>query len=112
MEITKTTFRGYAITVIFVGNAYFFHSDYAGTIAIARRVWDTYNEDNDNKVSRFTLEYGNDHLIGGSLGYRGAVPAIKRFISKSESKYIPHTVIYDSETYADLSNRQIRITCE
>lgn len=107
MEITKINPRGYSCTVIFTGSHYYFYSDYAGLFAIAERV--NVRENIGTNKQDFTIQAGNDHLLGGSLGSASVCAEIaKRFISKSENKYIPQKVRYTVEA-ANLENHVLKV---
>lgn len=104
MEIYKTTFRGSEVSVIFTGSHYYFHNSYYGVIAVAER---DYGKDSGS-ASHFTLSVGNRHTLGGSLS--GAVESlVKRFITKSEQKYITKKVTYNTEEI-DLADG--KLSCE
>lgn len=79
MEISVLKSKGYTFSVIFTGSHYYFISSWCGVAAVAVR-----NGQSDN----FTIYYGNEHLLGGSFGSGSILPLVKRFINKSENKYI------------------------
>lgn len=83
MEISTISARCYQINVIFVGSHYYFHSPFAGVVAIAERT----GEDETGKA-HFILKAGNDYLIGGSLGGSVLFSVAEKFIRKNESRYI------------------------
>ena len=105
MEIYKTKFRGSEVSVIFTGSHYYFHSSYYGVIAVAER---DYTKDSGSK-SHFSLSVGNHHTIGGSLSAGAVECLVKKFITKSEQKYITKEVTYFTEV-ADLANGSL--SCE
>lgn len=93
MTINKTSFRGYEVNVIFTGSHYYFHSTYAGVIAVAERIERETTPANETK---FILRVGNRHLVGGSLGSISAISAnCKRFINKAENQFINVSVDYE-----------------
>lgn len=91
MTINNTSFRGYEINVIFTGSHYYFHSSYAGVIAIAER-----KPYNFQDAQTFEVKAGNRHLVGGSLGSASAILAnCKKFINKAENQFIRVSVDYE-----------------
>jgi len=106
MEISSINPHGYKCSVIFVGSHYYFYSEYAGLFAIAERV-NTRENIHTNKQD-FILTVGNSHLLGGSLTPATCVAIAKRFIDKSENKYISRTVNYEVRK-ANLENYFMRV---
>lgn len=91
MEITTIKARAYQINVIFTGSHYFFHSPFAGVVAVAERKGYAADEDRDT----FVLKAGNRHLVGGSLGGSVMFSVAEKFIRKSENKYVEHVVNFE-----------------
>lgn len=104
MEISKTKFRGSEVSVIFNGSHYYFINSYYGILAIAER---DYKRDEGSKT-HFTITTGNHYTTGGSLNPSAVEANVKRFINKSEQKYIAKTITYDSAD-ADLANSSLTI---
>lgn len=91
MNISIIKARGYEIGVIFTGSHYFFHSSYAGVVAVAERKG--YNTDEERDT--FILRAGNRHLVGGSLGGSVMFSVAEKFIKKNENKYVEHTTNFE-----------------
>ena len=91
MEITTIKARAYQINVIFTGSHYFFHSPFAGVVAVAERKVYATDEDRDT----FVLKAGNRHLVGGSLGGSVMFSVAEKFIRKNENKYVEHVVNFE-----------------
>lgn len=91
MEITTIKARAYQINVIFTGTHYFFHSPFAGVVAVAERKGYATDEDRDT----FVLMAGNRHLVGGSLGGSVMFSVAEKFIRKNENKYVEHVVNFE-----------------
>lgn len=91
MEITTINARAYQINVIFTGSHYFFHSPFAGVVAVAERKGYRTDEERDT----FVLRAGNRHLVGGSLGGSVMFSVAEKFIRKNENKYVEHVVNFD-----------------
>lgn len=91
MEITTIKARAYQINVIFTGSHYFFHSPFAGVVAVAERKGYATDEDRDT----FVLMAGNRRLVGGSLGGSVMFSVAEKFIRKNENKYVEHVVNFE-----------------
>lgn len=91
MEITTIKARAYQINVIFTGSHYFFHSPFAGVVAVAERKGYATDEDRDT----FVLKAGNRHLVGGSLGGSVMFSVAEKFIRKNENRYVEHVVNFE-----------------
>ena len=91
MEITTIKARAYQINVIFTGRHYFFHSPFAGVVAVAERKGYATDEDRDT----FVLKAGNRHLVGGSLGGSVMFSVAEKFIRKNENKYVEHVTHFE-----------------
>lgn len=107
MEFANINPRGYAVTVIFTGPKYFFFSRYAGVFAVAERV--NIRENCGTDKQDFALVYGNDHLLGGSLGGSQAAAVARAYIRKNENRYTRQHVSFVSEVYEDLSRRRLDV---
>lgn len=105
MEVSTFTTRGYQINVIFTGSHYFFHSPYAGVIAIAERKGYATDKERDT----FILKAGNSHLVGGSLGGSVMFGVAERFIRRNENKYVEHTTYFEREEFKG-ENYRIDVT--
>lgn len=100
MEFYTISVNNCAVTVIFNGRRYFFHSYYYGLVCVAER-----DPENEN---HFTIISGNSHTIGSR--FAGCIrPAAKRFISKLENKYIRKKITYTEEFSRDLSDSYLFI---
>lgn len=103
MEITRTTIKGHEVAVIFTGKSYIFHSSYYGIIATADRA-----EDNEKQ---FTITTGNHHTTGGSrVNSCSIIAAVKRFVTKSENKFVPCKATFATQT-KDLATAWLSISC-
>lgn len=100
MEISIISARGYQINVIFVGSHYYFHSPFAGVVAIAER-----SGNYETGKAHFVLRAGNDHLNDGSVMFSVA----EKFIRKSESKYIDVVCTFERVPF-DGSKHYITVT--
>lgn len=104
MEISTISARGYQINVIFVSSHYYFHSPYAGVVAIAER-----SGDYETGKAHFILRAGNAHLAGGSLGGSVLFSVAEKVIKKCECKYI-NTVCTFERVPFDGSRHYIAVT--
>lgn len=91
MEITTIKARAYQINVIFTGSHYFFHSPFAGVVAVAVRKGYETEEDRNT----FDIMAGNRHLVGGSLGGSVMYSVAEKFIRKNENKYVEHVTNFN-----------------
>ena len=99
MEFNNIKINGSETTVIFNGARYFFYDNFFGLVCMAER-----DAENENL---FHISAGNDHTIGSRF-HSAIMPAVKRFITRSENKYISKKVSFE-ETGKDLANRYISI---
>lgn len=101
MEISIINPANRRVVVLFNGGTYVFYSEYYGTLAIANR------SDLAHEYGRefFTLRAGNRHCEGGVLTNSRIIEFAKRFINKSENKYISKSVEYETQP-ADLADIQ------
>lgn len=104
MEISVISARGYQINVIFVGSHYYFHSPFAGVVAIAER-----SGNYETGKAHFILRAGNDNLIGGSLGGSVMFSVAERFIRKSECKFVDTVCTFERNPF-DGSRHYIAVT--
>ena len=95
MEFYKTTAKNHEINVVFNGGKYIFFNSFCGIAAVAERT--TVDSKIGSGEESFNIKYGNRHLVGGSIGYGGIVPFVKRFVTKAENKYIKVQVSYTEE---------------
>lgn len=91
MTVSTIKARAYEISVIFTGSHYFFHSSFAGVVAVAERKGYETDEERDT----FVLMAGNRHLVGGSLGGSVMFSVAEKFIRKNENKYVEHVVNFE-----------------
>lgn len=94
MEISFVKIAGHPVAVLFTGSHYYFKSDFYGLICQATRTSDPGDVDGP---AAFSLRAGNDHTIGGRLTKSTIIAGAKRFINKSENKYISRKVIYQED---------------
>lgn len=99
MEFNTIKINGSETTVIFNGSCYFFHDNFFGLVCVAER-------DADNETL-FHISAGNRHTIGATYQC-GIIPAAKRFITRSENKWISKKVTFE-ETGKDVSDKYISI---
>lgn len=99
MEFNNIKINGSETTVIFNGARYFFYDNFFGLVCVAER-----DAENENL---FHISAGNDHTIGATYQC-GIIPAAKRFITKSENKWISKKVTFE-ETGKDVSDKYISI---
>ena len=85
METGNIKINGEAITVIFTGEKYYFHSNYWGIVGIATRE----SESSDTKHKKFSLIAGNKNIYRDKY-----VTAMKRYITKAENKFVACDVEY------------------
>lgn len=110
MEITKTSFRGCEVSVIFTGSHYYFHSSYYGLLAVAVRDYDREvsmdYQTGTGAASFFTLITGNHNTIGGCLGGSVVASLCERYIRKLEQRYITKSVSFGHSSQ-DLTNTSL-----
>ena len=100
MEFYTTKRNGYEFNVVFNGGKYVFFNSYCGIAAVAERT--TTPEEVGTGNESFNIKYGNDHLVGGSMGYDAILPVVKRIVNAAENKYISKKIKYTTER-VDLS---------
>lgn len=93
MEFNKIKICGCDVTAVFTGPYYYFHNKFYGWIAFAER---TQYRDENGKVG-FTIYVGGEHTQGGPLTDATVVAAVKRYITKEESQFVPAEVTYTVE---------------
>lgn len=79
METGQIKINGDAITVIFTGDKYYFHSNYWGIVGIATRE----SELGECKHKKFSFIAGNKNIYRDKY-----VTAMKRYITKAENKFV------------------------
>lgn len=104
MEIYKTTFRGFEVSVIFNGSHYYFLNSYFGLLAIAER---DYKRDAGSST-HFTISTGNHYAQGSRLSASVVALLAKKFVSKVDQKYISKEITYDYLD-KDLANGSLSI---
>lgn len=104
MEISVVSVRGYQISIIFCDSHYYFHSPFAGVVAIAERFGNY-----ETGEAHFILRAGNKHLAGGSLGGSVVFSVAEKFIRKNENKYIDTVCTFDRVPF-DGSKHYINVT--
>lgn len=104
MEIYKTTFRGYEVSVIFNGSHYYFLNSYFGLLAIAERDY----KREVNSSAHFTITTGNHCTSGSRLCSSVVASLAKRFVNKCDQKYIAKHITFDYAD-ADLANGGLSI---
>ena len=104
MELTKTTFNGHKVDVIFNGPIYLFYNSYAGFIAAA------YRSHEDKNGEHFLIKIGNRHTVGGSLTDSVVLSYVQRFIRKAEQRYIPKNVDFIVDYSADLADAYLDLS--
>lgn len=90
MEITKIKIAGCEVNMIFTGGKYIFWSDWFGVIGLATRKG--YDEPDRHT---FTIKAGTENTVGGSVNRSSIITAMKRYISKSENKYIVRNTLFE-----------------
>ena len=88
METGQIKINGDAITVIFTGKKYYFHSNYCGIVGIATRE-SKIDDLRERKYAKFSLIAGYKNVYRYKY-----VTAMKRYIKKSENKYVDCDVEY------------------
>ena len=106
MEFYNTKRNGYEFNVIFNDGTYVFFNGWCGIAAVAERT--TTADQVGTGDESFTIYYGNEHLVGGSMGYKAIIPVVKRIVNKAESRYISKKIQYTEER-ADLNRWTARI---
>ena len=109
MIVSKITIARHEVNVIFTGMQYIFHNAYFGLLAVAERV-DSRTEETGVQVARFVLGVENYGTRGGSLNIASRCPAARRYITKSENKYVSTVVEYDVRDAGDI-NANYYIDC-
>ena len=84
METGQMKIGGDAITVIFIGNKYYFHSNYWGIVGIATR-----ESDISEHKQKFSLIAGHKNVYRYKY-----VTAMNQYITKAENKYVACDVEY------------------
>ena len=84
METGQIKINGEAITVIFTGEKYYFHSNYCGIVGIATR-----ESDISEHKQKFSLIAGYKNVYRYKY-----VTAMKRYITKAENKFVACDVEY------------------
>lgn len=90
MLVETLKWRNSKVLAIFTGKQYIFTNEYYGILAVATRKG--FEKDEENS---FTLEYGNKHALGGSLGCSVVCGLAKSFIKKFENKYVARDITFD-----------------
>ena len=103
MEISKIKISGAEVNVLFTGTQYIFHNPFFGLLAVAERI----SKRKDN-TTRFILSVDN-YNTASSFAASGITAACKRFINKSENRYVATVVEYDE--HAGNINREYYIDC-
>ena len=106
MEFYTTKKNGYEFNVVFNGQKYVFFNNWCGIAAIAERTTPSEKIGTNNET--FIIKYGNEHLVGGSMGYTAIIPVVKRVVNAAENKYISKKIIYKEER-VDLSRWTAKI---
>lgn len=75
---------------LFTGFQYVFHNNFWGVLAVADR--DETNE------KAFTVRYGNENVVGSSLGGDVCALLAERFINKNESRYISREISFERKS--------------
>ena len=94
MDFSKIKINGCEINVIFSGAQYIFQNSFFGIVCAANRLSD--------EKPVFELIAGNSYCLGSHLTDSVLFAAAKRFINKSENKYISQKVEY-KEMHEDLN---------
>ena len=90
MLVETLKWRCNKVLAIFTGKQYIFTNEFYGILAVANRKG--FGKDEENS---FTLEYGNEHILGSSLGDSVVCGLAKRFITKFENKYVTRNITFD-----------------
>ena len=90
MEITKIKIAGCEADMLFIGKKYIIHSDYYGVIGVATRKG--YDEPDSHT---FTIKAGNEHTVGGRVNRSSIITAMKRYIPKSENRYVVRKTLFE-----------------
>ena len=92
MEITKIKIAGREADMIFTGEKYIFYNDWYGIIGVAmRKGFCAYSEDRHT----FVIKAGTENTVGDRINRNSIIAAMKKYISKSENKYILHTTLFE-----------------
>ena len=102
MIVSKITIAGCEVNILFTGSQYIFQNSHFGILAVAERVYRR-TEETGGQVARFVLGVENYRTRGCSLNINTIIPAVKRYINKSENKYIPTVVEYDVRDAGDIN---------
>ena len=90
MEIKKIKIAGREVTAIYNCGGYVLYSNYYGVIGIAMRTSIT-----ENHEPIYRLTAGTENTVGGSVNRSSIITAMKRYISKSENKYIVRKTFFE-----------------
>lgn len=102
MEITKIKIAGCESDMIFTGAKYIFWNDWYGVIGLATRKG--YDEESKHT---FVIKAGTEDTVGGRVNRSSIITAMKRYITKSENKYIVHNTIFEDS--GELCNCRIEV---
>lgn len=102
MELSKIKIAGCESDMIFTGGKYIFYNDWYGVVGLATRKG--YNGEDKHS---FVIKAGTKNTVGGRVNRSSIITAMKRYISKSENKYIKHDTIFEDS--GELCNCQIDI---
>ena len=90
MEFKKIKIAGCDNSMIFIGEKYIFWNDWYGVIGLATRKG--YDEESKHT---FVIKAGTENTVGGRINRNSIIAAMKKYISKSENKYILHTTLFE-----------------
>ena len=102
MEFKKIKIAGREADMIFLGEKYIFLMDWYGVVGLATRKG--YDEESKHTL---VIKAGTEDTVGGSLNRSSIIAAMKRYITKSENKYIVHTTLFEDS--GEICNCQLDI---
>ena len=90
MEIKKIKIAGCESDMIFTCGKYIFYNDWYGVVGLATRKG--YDEESKHTL---VVKAGTKGTVGGRVNRSSIITAMKKYISKSENKYIVHTTLFE-----------------
>jgi hypothetical protein len=90
MEISRVKIKGSDVNVVYNGTYYFIDTFY-GILAIAERT----DEDREKGTIDIKIRIGNTRTLGGRMQTYSILPSIKKFLTKSENRFIEKKVNYN-----------------
>lgn len=107
---TNKIYRYNVDVVITAGREQFmFSSPWAGNLALCTRT----EIDHNNKLVKYRIDFGNQHIIGSAIDNSGVVERVKRYIKRDYAGYnseFGYTVEFDEHPDMFFGSDQIVLT--